>query len=324
MKQALLAIIILAIGAAAFCALRSTSTGLRRELVMQQAAWQTQTQQLAQLYLVKQQVIERTSENKRLFAALPPLPALQQLEQKILAGDSLRNLSAAESEQLLAELGFNWNTSGDYLIVSKKSLDGIDYDGMKGVNLTKAALETLAITPEERGVIEAMTKQLNETRSTWVLEHVQRTEPSGNVLAQYSLPVDEAFSQSQMDIYTNGIFNALGQERAQWLEDHSQEWMQAVGLLAGENMSKVPKALLDTLPADAYGPKPTTMKVERYQSGDQWHLNLTLQQGGGTMTTSVNPWQPFPEAFRTLFPGGWQELAEREGFELPPEFNKKK
>lgn len=41
------------------------------------------------------------------------------------------------------------------------------------------------------------------------------------------------------------------------------------------------------------------------------------------MSTDVNPWQPFPEAFRPLFPGGWKELAEREGFELPKSFQPK-
>jgi hypothetical protein len=323
MKRALLAIIILAAGTTVYCALRSATAGARQELAVQRAAWQTQTQQLARLYLEKQQVTERITVNKQLFAALPPLPALQQLEQKVLAGDSLTNLSAAESEQLLAELGFNWNTTGDYLIISKKSLDGISYNGMKGAKLSTAARETLAISPAEQSVIETMTGQLNKERTAWAKDHVQRTEPSGDVLAQYSLPVDEAFSRNQYEVYTNGIFSALGEQRAQWLEDQSQDWMQAAGLYSGPNLSKVPKEILDTLPVDAYQPQPTTMKLERYKSGDDWHLNVTLQQGGGTMTTSVNPWQPFPEAFRAIFPGGWKDLAATEGFELPAEFNKK-
>jgi hypothetical protein len=35
-----------------------------------------------------------------------------------------------------------------------------------------------------------------------------------------------------------------------------------------------------------------------------------------------SPFQQFPEVFRSLFPGGWTDLAQREGFELPKEFNK--
>ena len=48
-----------------------------------------------------------------------------------------------------------------------------------------------------------------------------------------------------------------------------------------------------------------------------------LQRANSQMQTSVTPWQPFPQEFRTAFPGGWQELAQREGFELPKEFKKK-
>jgi hypothetical protein len=32
---------------------------------------------------------------------------------------------------------------------------------------------------------------------------------------------------------------------------------------------------------------------------------------------------PFPRAFRILFPNGWADMAEREGFELPAEDQKK-
>ena len=40
------------------------------------------------------------------------------------------------------------------------------------------------------------------------------------------------------------------------------------------------------------------------------------------MTTTISPWQPFPEAFRAIFPGGWRDVAEREGFKLPQAFEK--
>ncbi|HEV2694421.1 MAG TPA: hypothetical protein VG347_16125 [Verrucomicrobiae bacterium] len=319
-----LAICILTLGVAVFCAVHISVAEARQELAVQNAAWQAQTQQLAQLTLVKQQVLERIDDNKRSLAALPPLPVLQQLEQKVLSGDSLKNLSAAESEQLLAELGFNWNTTGDYLIISKKSLDGISYYAMRGAKLSKAARETLAITATEQGAIESMTGQLIRNRTDWAKANVQRNEPSGDVVADYSLPVDLAYSKSQFNVYTNEIVNTLGEQRAQWLKDHSEDWMQSAGLFAAPDMSRLPKEVFASLPADAYAPAPMTMKLERYQSGDQWRLNVTTTINGGTMTTSVSPGQPFPEAFRGIFPGGWQDLAAQEGFELPAEFNKKK
>jgi len=324
MKRLLLAILIMAAGSTVFCALRNSTEEARREHTLQTSAWQVQTQQLAQLDFAKQQMIERTTETRQLLAAQLPLPPLLELEGKILSGASLTNLSATESEQLLAELGFNWNTTGDYLIVSKNSLGGIYFDAMKGEKLTTAAQGVLAITPAEQAAIEAVTRQMGATRATWAFEHVQRTEPAGNVLAQYSLPTDASFSQSQLAIFTDGIFGALGDQRGEWLQDHAAGWMQDVGLRTGPDLSKVPAQIVATMPPDASQTEPTTLTVERYQSGGEWGMNFTLNQGGNKMTTSVNPGQPFPEAFRPLFPNGWPDLAAREGFELPKEFQTQK
>ncbi len=322
MKRVMLAILILSAGTTVFCALCSATTNARQELATQTSAWQTHLQQLAQLQLEKQQVFERWTDTKQLLAAQAPLPALTQLAEKILSGAAFENLSAAESEQLLAELGFSWNTTGDYLIVSKKSLAGISFDGMKGVKLADVARAVLAITPAEQTEIETMTQQLGDARTAWAKEHVQRTEPSGDVLAQYALPVDADFSQSQLAIFTNGIFSVLGTERGQWLQNHSIGWMMDVGLRNGQDFSNVPEELRATMPTAEYETQPTALTVERYKSGDEWRMNYRLKQAGNSMVTSVSPWQPFPEAFRAVFPGGWEELAQREGFQLPKEFEK--
>lgn len=324
MKRALLAIFILATGASVFCAFHSANTSLRAELDAQHAAWQTQTQQLAQLHFEKQQVMERVSETRQLLAAQPSPPAFQQLAEKILSGDSLQNLSIAEREALLAALDFNWNTTGEYLIISKKSLEQISYEAMKSAKLTAVARAVLAITPAEQAAIEAVTQQLSDERKAWVKDHAQRTEPSGDVLAQYSLPVNVEMSRSHLAIFTNGIFGALGNQRGQWLKDRSIGWMTDDGLREEPDFSKVPEEFRSMIPSAELEPQPTTLTVERYKSGDDWRLNYRLKQGGGNMMAGVTPWQPFPEAFKPLFPGGWKELAQREGFELPKEFEKHK
>ena len=322
MKRALLAIFILAAGTFLICVLRKTNADIRQQAVAQQAAWQAQTNELARLSFEQVQLRERVTESKKLIAAMPALPPRDQLMEKVLSRDGLKNLSAAETEKLLAELGFNWNTSGEFLIVSKKSLDGIDYDAMKGVKLTAAARETLAINPAEQAVIEGMTKQLGEAQAAWAKANVQRAEPSGDMLAQYSLPADNEFSKAQLASYTNGIYNALGGQRALWLQNHSLDWMQAFGLLTGSGPSDVSSEAIAAAFSFEYKPEPTTMTLSRYQSGDDTHINLELKQAGGSMSTTISPWQPFPEAFRAIFPGGWKDVAEREGFELPKEFNK--
>jgi hypothetical protein len=324
MKRVLLPILILAAGSTVYCALRNSTVVARQELATQAGAWQMQTQQLAQLDFAKQQMIERITETRHLLATQPPLSPLLELEGKILSGASLTNLTVTESEQLLAELGFNWNTTGDYLIVSKKSLAGIYFDAMRGEELTTAARGVLAITPAEQAAIEAVTRQMGDTRAAWALAHAQRIEPAGNVLAQYTLPTDASFSQSQLAIFTSGIFSALGDQRGEWLQDHAVGWMQDVGLRTSPDLSKIPAEILATMPPDTSQIEPTTLTVERYQSGGEWRMNFSLRQGANTMTTSVNPWQSFPEAFRPLFPNGWPDLAAREGFELPKDFGDQK
>jgi hypothetical protein len=41
-------------------------------------------------------------------------------------------------------------------------------------------------------------------------------------------------------------------------------------------------------------------------------LNSSMSEGPGKINT-----QYFPPAWRNIFPGGWPEVAQREGFELP-------
>ena len=69
------------------------------------------------------------------------------------------------------------------------------------------------------------------------------------------------------------------------------------------------------------GSEPTTLTVHLSQIvNNERRYNYTLKSRHSTMTTSISPWQPFPEAFKPLFPGGWKDLATAEGFELPQEF----
>jgi hypothetical protein len=72
------------------------------------------------------------------------------------------------------------------------------------------------------------------------------------------------------------------------------------------------------------GNEPTTLTVNRQSGRDDNYYLYTLKSAYSSMTSAVNPWQPFPEAFRPLFPSGWKDLAQREGFELSKEYEKKK
>lgn len=305
MKRLLLALLILSAGTTVFCALRHTTNVIRGEVAAQQHEWQSFTQQLTELQIEQRQITEHWGEAKRQLATQPPLPVLTELAESILAGATLENLTVAEREQLLAELGFSWNTTGDYLIVSKKSLDSISFRSIRGDAVTAAARAALAITPTEQATLEALAQRLRNERTEWAKANVQREEPSGLMVAKYVLPVDPTLAGTQRSAFTNAIRSTLGEIRGDLFQDKSWGWMDAMGMLSG--------------PEAAYANKPTSLTVKRY-AADREDLGYTLQQGYSMMSATVLPWQPFPEAFRAVFPGGWQELAQREGFDLPKEF----
>lgn len=326
MKRVLIAFLIFAVATTVFCTLRTTANTTHAELGAQMATWRSQTQQVAVLLFEKQTITEHWNETRHTLAAQPQPSGVTRLAEKILGGATSDQLSAAESEQLLVELGFNWNTTGEYLIISKKSLGAISFDALKGAKLTAVAEAALAITPAEKSTLQATLQQLNEARSDWVKAHVQREEPSGNILAKYSLPVDPEFSMNQLALFTNSVFNTLGIDRAKIFQDHSSQWLTDSGMRIAPDFSKVPAELRAAMPVmmERQEPQPASLTVERYKSGDEWYMNYHLKQDGNNMTTSVNPWQPFPEAFKPLFPGSWPDLAKAEGFELPKEFQKNK
>ena len=119
------------------------------------------------------------------------------------------------------------------------------------------------------------------------------------------LPSDQPFSQSLSNAYANVIYSTLGDERSALLRQYSWSWMESLGMLG----------------ADSGSTEPTSMTIRRDRNGNG--LTMNLQQPNSSMSSGIWPSQSLPEAFRPLFPGGWKELAEREGFELPPEFRAK-
>jgi DNA-directed RNA polymerase specialized sigma24 family protein len=237
------------------------------------------------------------------FAPDDSLPAWLYRATLLEAREWLRGeLRRRRREQTAAELGFNWNSNGNYLVVSKDTLRNFRLTGIKGVKLADVVCDVLAVTPEERSTVEALTQQIDADYGTWAGSHAQREEPNGDVVAKYTLPINPAFSQTLRNAFTSGIVAALGSERGELLESYatSSSWMTDHGM---------------------FNTEPATMTVKHSKAGDEPRLNLELRQGGSSMSTYVSPWQ-FPEAFRPIFPGGWPDVARREGFELPKEFQK--
>jgi hypothetical protein len=297
MKRLLLAMAILITGTTIFHALRHSTILYQRQAAETRETWMTQTQRLAQARIQLAGVEERVRFPQENLKSQNQM-AGPQVADSLLSMTGRTNLSAAQCEQLLAELNFNWNTTGDYLIVSKATLHAVLLNGIRGMKLNSAACDVLAITPDEQARIEAMTQSLGETYKTWAEARLQREEPSGDVVVKYTIPEDAQFSQTLSNQFTNEIFGTLGKERGDLLLNYSASWMTARGMNGGSNDS---------------------LTVKRYQVGDETRLNFESRTAGSVISSGGSPYQPFPESFLPIFPNGWSDLAKREGIDLPKE-----
>jgi hypothetical protein len=71
-----------------------------------------------------------------------------------------------------------------------------------------------------------------------------------------------------------------------------------------------------------WDPIQTRMVIQRELVGGEQRLKAEVETPGGTRGGYL-PQFAFPAAFRPLFPNGWADVAQREGFELPKETEQK-
>lgn len=303
MKRIVIVLAIFAAGASLFCSLKAGTERLRFETRSAQNALETQTRDFAQLSIERTQLEQHVEElNQEVATARQSDPGA--------AADSAvpkpgAILSPQQREKLLAELGLNWNSTGDYVVVSKETLRGISLGAMKNNKLTGVANDVLAITSDERASINTTLQRVAADYQAWAQSHLQHEEPSGDVI-KYTLPADPQFSQTLSNTFVSTVFDTLGQERGQLLEGYSWQWMTDRGLAGNANPDY-----------------PITLTLKQRQSGDQTQIGYEFINAGGTMSSEVSPWQPIPEPFQALFPGGWPDIAKQAGFTLPKSFNQR-
>ncbi len=304
MKRLLLSLSIFAVGMAAFWLLRTATTRARRQYAARFETWMAQTQVIAQARMERETIEQSVKESEHELGTLQASGAGLSPDDWFIPQPG-QTLSPDQSEKLLARLGFNWNTTGDYIIVSKSTLHALWPSGIQDSKLSNVACEVLAITPAERASIDTTLQRLRAEYNAWAVAHVQREEPSGDVVAKYSLPTDPGFFQSLSNSFAAQVVAALGSERGDLLLRYSGSWMRDYGM-------------------KFYGgqPTPTVMTVTRSTRDGGVRIGVEFEQDQGTLHIGkLSPWQPFPQPFQPVFPGGWTELAQREGFQLPRDFS---
>ncbi len=304
MIKILLALTILVAGAAGFFTVRQSTTQILHEAKATREAWLAQTQLGSLAQSDQASLIEHVRELKQ--ALTQPQAVGENVLWSAVQTNSAGYLTPGLRERLLEELGFNWKSSDEFIVVSKEALREIQMKTIRDGKLTDNASTVLALTPGERGQVEAAMERVQTDYKDWALSHIERTEPKDDVVAHYALPGDPAMSISNN--FANGVFDTLGAERTELILPSTRNWMiSSIGVRK----------------------EPLTIIVRRYSAGNEQRLKVQKSTELG-ITNSLDLWQgpqwglaEFPAAFRPVFPNGWADVAKREGFELPKEAQEK-
>jgi len=162
--------------------------------------------------------------------------------------------------------------------------------------LTPAACEILALNPAERDTLEGALKRAEAEYAAWFKGAVQRVEPAGDVVADYRVPANPEMANL---IQAEGgalMLATLGPERAALIPDYAHSWLyHHAGL----------------------GTTGLRLTVRRNPEGQQPPLWFQVTSESGNSGAGAVGRENVPEPFRDVFPGGWNDLAQREGFTLP-------
>ena len=328
MNRILLAWAILGVGMGGLVATRYATVQVQREASATRESWMVQAQALADTQSEGARMAEHIRELKQNLSQAEAASHRNDV-WSVLDTNRIGNLSPDLRVHLLDELGFNWKSSEEFIVVSKETVHQMGMHALNGwwpfgddwqARLTDSAAAVLALTPQERGRVQAAMERVKEDLTAWTIANTVRSEPHDDVLAHYTLQTAPPMSLSNNIM--SEIFSAIGKERTELMQMGSSNAVHGSIQLWIERL-------------DSWGgDKPVTMMVRRFSEGDQQVLKAQVftSSGTGPQRAGEEPWdispprgpgRPFPRAFRPLFPNGWADVAEREGFELPKKTERK-
>jgi hypothetical protein len=299
MKKILLALLILGAGAIASARLSLLANQSRTSATKSRAECARLTSQMDELAATATDLRAQV-EAKKTQLAVTPVPAVGGSDAaSALSGGSSKDGRRATPAELLRRLGIGWNSSADYVLVSKAALKAIYLRGIdeKGV-FTPTACGILALTPAERATIEAAFKRAEAEHTEWVKTAVQRVEPAGDIVADYRLPANPNLAERIKPEGEALLSETLGSERAGLIPGYAGAWLFGHGNL---------------------GATAIRFTVRRHPDGQQSPLWWQIEGGNSGSSDKIRS-SDFPDVFRPIFPGGWRDLAQREGFALPDDF----
>jgi hypothetical protein len=220
----------------------------------------------------------------------------------LLKGD-YSTVSESLAPKVLAAVGYPWASplnydqdATNYVLVTKDTLRELKVAwNDRGSNMLGDWIcGLLAITPDEERQIDSAAEGARNNFVEWAKANLQREGPSGDHLVRYTIPASPELAKSLTNSLYGSFCNIIGVERSQLLWGYEAFWfeMKAGRFVAVSNELTI------------------TKRSDNAQSS-VWYIYWPQGHGGPV------PQEALPGTFAALFPGGWQEIAQREGFELP-------
>jgi hypothetical protein len=307
MKRFLIALTLFLIAGVCLVALSNSANRKERELQANQTAWQTQTQQLAEIQSDTGRLKEVISDRKQKLRSSAYATAVDPAVAAFLLTNDIKFASSGLQNQTLASFGLGGNSSDGYVLVSKAALANSNLRPLKtfpnGEKLTDEVRGVLAITTEEQRQVESAFAEAFDVIETWAKENTVREGPTDEMLVRYTIPADAAFQEALTNKLFSTINSAVGTERGELLHnyfDHNRLYEDGA---IGDRTNILSIHRITASPG--YGKR----------SGWKWDHSESINTYPEPIKTNN-----FPYAFRFVFSGGWEEVAKREGFELPDEF----
>src|SRR6266850_1089988 len=301
MKKLLLAFSVFSLAAVSFGTLHQATIRSRAAATSQLNDLVAATNQVIQLQAAVESLRKEARDKQRSLN--------RQTSQAGVRRDLLDLLENANSKQpaaawtdLRRQLGIGWESSDEYVLVNKRVLKRIGMHAFTSPpRITGAVRAALGISPAEESQIRTVIQGLRDEQ----LIQVQRLEPEGDILAHYVIPADDATMEHNIsNRFSTGIIAVLGAQRADIFVDDG--WRQ----------------LRSALPI--VGPEPVTFTVKRVAADGGQQLTWQIQKGAAVSSGEVGYAHHPATWFSLMFPRGWREVAERNGFELPQDFEKRR
>ncbi|HWQ92033.1 MAG TPA: hypothetical protein VN673_10205 [Clostridia bacterium] len=293
---------IVATASAWFGSLSVATRRARQQLRTEESIWRTLTQELAETQAEREALTAKVDqlqiESRGVTAAVDPVLA------SFLLSKEGRPASPETQEKILAEFGRGRNSSAGYVLVSKAALRTTALRPLKPFpeshRLSEVVCSVLAITPEEQQSVEAAFAQTFEKTAAWAKANVQRDGPSENMLVRYTLPADPEFERVSTEKLFSAINATLGKERGELMRGYFEHFR--------------------VYEDGAMGNRTNILEIHRtpgqstlgYRSGWKWENSEAINTYPEPIAADK-----FPACFFFVFPGGWQEVAQRESFDLP-------